>query len=84
MLIGGQTYDTPCPYFWSFCRGGMCDGCDADQGQGVPASTPPWAKGTSIEDRHELVRKAAHAPDDSLMRELFDDAWSWRRRILGE
>lgn len=83
MLLPGQTYDTSCPYFWSHCGRFQCDGCQADAGQGKPSATPPWAEGTSIEERHELARRAVDAQDDSLAKELSGDAWSWRRHILG-
>jgi hypothetical protein len=83
MLAAGQNYNTRCPYLWSWCDGGQCDGCEADRGQGNPAATPPWAEGTTIDQRHELVRRAASAPDTRLFNDLHSDPWSWRRYILG-
>lgn len=83
MLIAGQTYETSCPYFWGFCSGSTCDGCEADRGQGRPASTPPWASGTTIEQRHSLANEAAHAETSALSNELYGDLSSWRRHILG-
>lgn len=83
MLTRTQTHSTSCPYFWGFCTDRTCDGCVADRGQGNPSATPPWAEGTTIEQRHELIQRAADAPDDTLARELVDDPWAWRRHILG-
>lgn len=81
MLLSGQTHSTSCPYLWAHCEGSSCDGCEADRGQDNPSATPPWAKGTSIDGRHALARRAADAPDARLAKQLWQE-FTWRQHIL--
>lgn len=77
-LLPGQSYSANCPYLWSFCNNGSCDGCQADAEQASGSQGAPWVHGTTAVERHQMVREAAEGRGDLTMSELMDGGF--RRR----
>lgn len=77
-LLAGQTYNTNCPYFWAHCTRNTCDGCVADQHQNTGQTPPPWAEGTTIDQRHATVRAAAAEPGTARAVALWSTFTGWK------
>lgn len=78
-LLNGQSFAASCPYLWTFCTDGSCDGCSADKEQARGFAGAPWVQGTTAEERHYLIQQVANTGTVEELGALFDGDWSRRR-----
>lgn len=76
-LLSGQSWSSNCPYLWDHCGKWLCDGCQADAEQQAGSPGAGWVRGTTAEQRHQAVRRAAGEPGSSAMEALMRDGTGW-------